>query len=238
MREWSGKFLMVYSGVLTIVFGATLLTGLSADSRVKQFDEISVHRINVVEPDGTLRMVISDRASFPGSFVKGKEIARADRKATGLLFLDDEGTEMGGLIFGGGKNKDGAVASNGHLSFDQYMQDQVFTIDAGESNGHRYSALVISDRGDYPITEAFEAAARIRALPPEQQRAAWLEFYKTHPGDQNRIILGRYDGSVLLRMKDTQERDRIVMKVDVNGQPTIQLLDEHGKVIGQLPPKQ
>ena len=32
--------------------------------------------LNVVEPDGTPRMIISSRARFPGSFVRNKEIAQ------------------------------------------------------------------------------------------------------------------------------------------------------------------
>jgi len=33
---------------------------------------------------------------------------------------------MGGLTFDGWKDKNGKIQNNGHLSFDQYMQDQVF----------------------------------------------------------------------------------------------------------------
>lgn len=64
-----------------------------AGSRKAAFDEIDVHRINIVEPDGTLRQVISDKAKFPGSFVNGKEIARPDRHDNGQLFLNGEGTK-------------------------------------------------------------------------------------------------------------------------------------------------
>jgi hypothetical protein len=32
-----------------------------------------VHRINIVEPDGTPRLIISDRAFFPGLIDHGKE---------------------------------------------------------------------------------------------------------------------------------------------------------------------
>ena len=57
------KSLTIYScAISTVVFGL-LLAG--AKSQPKQFDEISVHRINVTEPDGTLRMVISNKAQLP-----------------------------------------------------------------------------------------------------------------------------------------------------------------------------
>jgi hypothetical protein len=60
------RFLTIYSGLLTLVFAVTLLSGFSLRPKATTFDEISVRRINVIEPDGTLRMVISDHAKLPG----------------------------------------------------------------------------------------------------------------------------------------------------------------------------
>lgn len=229
------RFLEIYAGVLTAVFAVTVFGGF-ADSRKTAFDEIDVHRINVVEPDGTLRLVISDKAKFPGSFISGKEIARPDRHDTGLLFLNEEGTEMGGLTFDGWKDKNGVIQNNGHLSFDQYMQDQVFSLDAGQEGGKHYSVMNFTDRGDYSIMDAFDAKKRIDALPAEQREAEWKKFMETHPGDANRVVLGRArDKSAVLKMKDQQGRDRLVIKVAADGSPMIQFLDEGGKVTSQLP---
>lgn len=61
------------------------------------FDEINVHRINVLEPNGTLRMVISDHAKLPGIIVRGKE-QPFSRPQAGMIFYNDEGSENGGLI--------------------------------------------------------------------------------------------------------------------------------------------
>lgn len=228
-------FLAIYAGVLTAAFAITVFGGF-AESRRAAFEEIDVDRINIVEPDGTLRLIISDKAKFPGSFIKGKEIARPDRHDSGLLFLNEEGTEMGGLTFDGWKDKNGQVQNNGHLSFDQYMQDQVFSLDAGQEGGKHYSVINFTDRGDYSIMDAFEAKKRIDALPAEQRQAEWKKFTETHPGDANRIVLGRAaDTSAALKMKDTQGRDRLVIKVAANGSPSIQFLDEGGRVVSQLP---
>lgn len=229
------RFLEIYAGVLTAAFAITVLGGF-AESRKTMFDEVDVHRINIVEPDGTLRLVISDKARFPGSFVNGKEIARPDRHDTGLLFLNEEGTEMGGLTFDGWKDKNGEIENNGHLSFDQYMQDQVFSLDAGQEGGKHYSVINFTDRGDYSIMDAFEAKKRIDALPVEQRQAEWKKFMETHPGDANRIVLGRAaDTSAVLKMRDPQGRDRLVIRVAADGSPSIQFLDEGGRVVSQLP---
>jgi hypothetical protein len=229
------RFWEIYAGVLTAVFAITVLGGF-AGKRKPTFDEIDVRRINIVEPDGTLRLVISDKARFPGSFVNGKEIARPDRHDTGLLFLNQEGTEMGGLTFDGWRDKNGEIQNNGHLSFDQYMQDQVFSLDAGQEGGQHYSLMNFTDRGDYSIMDAFEAKKRIDALPTVQQQPEWKRFFETHTGDAHRIVLGRArDESAVLKMKDKQGRDRLVMQVAADGSAVIRFLDENGKVQSQLP---
>src|SRR5437016_5204010 len=105
----SQRFLTVYSGLVTLVFGVTVLCAFVMQPKKAAFEQIDVQRINLVEPDGKIRMVISDKARFPGSFIKGSESPRSDRKTTGIIFIDDDGTEMGGLIFGGTKDKDGKV---------------------------------------------------------------------------------------------------------------------------------
>jgi len=78
-------------------------------------------------------MIISDTAHGPGAIFKGKEYPHPDgRKVAGMIFYNDEGTENGGLIWGGNKGKDGKVSSHGHLSFDNYEQDQVMVIEGNQ----------------------------------------------------------------------------------------------------------
>lgn len=221
---------------MTAVFAVTVLGGFASTTK-PSFEKISVQRVNIVEPDGTLRMVLSGRARAPGLFIKGKEHPNEDRKTAGVLFFDDEGTENGGLIFGGMKDKNGKVESWGHLSFDQYNQDQVFSIGAGEENGHRRSGIALWDRGDYPITDALEASLRIQRLPAAQQEAEWRKFAASHPGDTQRAYLGRVgDRSVGVRLMDQNGHDRLRLRVNPDGSPVMQFLDASGKVTTQFPP--
>src|SRR5258708_31114538 len=74
----SHRFLTIYAGVLTVVFAVTILGGF-APSKKTVFEEITVQRVNIIEPDGTLRMVISDKALFPG--------IRGPTPSSGLLAL-------------------------------------------------------------------------------------------------------------------------------------------------------
>ncbi|PXA05828.1 hypothetical protein DD898_12855, partial [Staphylococcus pseudintermedius] len=100
---------------------------------------IDVQRINVREPDGTLRMVISDQTRFPGLILHGKEYPHP-RSRAGMLFYNNEGTEQGGLIFAGKQGADGNVSSGLSLSFDRYEQDQhrrVYPTDPARESGGR-----------------------------------------------------------------------------------------------------
>lgn len=238
MQKLSTRFLVIYSGVLTVVFAVTVLAGFAGRSKPARFDEINVGRINVVEPDGTLRLVISNRVQFPGAFVQGKEYERPDRRVTGMLFLDDEGTEDGGLTWAGSKDKNGKITTDGGLTFDQYLQDQVLAIDAGRDGDNRWSTISFWDRPDYSVTEEFDLDRKIRGLSQAERNTAWQKFSQSHPLPQKRVIIGRaQDNSSLLELKDPQGRDRIVLRVDSNGNPAVQILDAQGKVIGQLPQK-
>jgi hypothetical protein len=230
------RFLAIYSGILTVTFTITVLAGFATERKKSNFEEIDAQRINIVEPDGTLRMIISDKALWPGIFLKGKEHPHPNRKTAGMLFLNEEGTENGGLIFGGEKDKDGKVSGHGHLSFDAYEQDQIFSIDAGQAGGKQSSALTVVDRPDYPIGELIEVIDRIKDLPKEKQEAEISKFLGSHPAPHSRLYLGRADdSSVSLKLKDAEGHDRITLEVAPDGSPAIRFLDANGKVVSQLP---
>ncbi len=225
------KFLTVYSGALTLVLAVIALSAARAPKKAS-FDELTVQRINVVEPDGTLRLVIANRARWPGSYVKGVEKPR-DRSGTGLMFLDGEGTEMGALAWDGGSDK-GKGGSNGHLSFDRYQGDQMFVVNSGGSGDETQTTLGINDSFT-GIEKVLDEDQRIEKLPKDQQEAAYAKLNREFPFT-HRIELRRdTDKSAQILMKDTEGRNRIVLKVSPAGDPSIELLDEKGKAVGRLP---
>ena len=200
----ANRFLSIYAGVLTLVFlgGAVYATG----NHAKAMDEITVQRINIVEPDGTPRMVISNHAKLPGVLVHGKE-QPLDRPQAGLIFLNDEGSEIGGLIFGGRKDKDGKVRdSGGSLSFDRYEANQVVQLLGVDDSEDRLAGLMISDS---------PSGTDVR----------------------RRIWLGRGDdGAATLALLDGEGNKRIVMRVAESGESKISVLDPDGKTVKELLP--
>ncbi|MDA8350742.1 MAG: hypothetical protein M0038_18445 [Pseudomonadota bacterium] len=111
LRAWR-----IYGAISALAFVVIAISAFSIARHRRVFGTIDVQRINVVEPNGALRMVISDQARFPGAIVKGKQYP-FDRHTAGMIFYNSEGTENGGLIFGGRKQANGTVTSYGHLSF-------------------------------------------------------------------------------------------------------------------------
>jgi hypothetical protein len=232
----SPRFLVIYSSVLTLVFAATVLGGF-AMLRNARFGIITARRINIVEPDGTVRLTISNRADFPGGWIHKKESPRPDRReAAGMLFMSEEGTEQGGLIWGASQLPDGTIENHGHLSLDQYEENQIFALDAGQEGKDKFSRITITDQGDYPVEEKRKAEDRIGRLPAEKQDDAWGEFFATHRHDVNRLVLGRApDGSVGLSLRDASGKARILLNVQSDGKSVLQFLDESGKVVSEFP---
>lgn len=140
-----GQLLSIYSAALSTTLAVVMLTSAASHSS-KSFDEIRVHRIDVVEPDGTLRMIISNRSRLPGVIVKGKEAPPSDRPQAGMIFYNDEGSENGGLIFGGRRNEKGEVVdSGGSLSFDKYGANQIVQLAGVDDKTDRFAGLAVSD---------------------------------------------------------------------------------------------
>jgi hypothetical protein len=251
------RFLAVYSGVLTLAFIATVVFALSrgdlSPRRVRAaeqlssqslssqtYDQITVHRINVVEPDGTPRLIISDKAEFPGEFFRGKEMSRPDRsQSAGMLFMNDEGTENGGLIFDGYQSPDGKFHSHGHLSFDEYEQDQTLALETSQDGDDRESGYQINDNGPALFTpDLYAALQKLRAMPdgPEKDKAR-AEFAAKYPISLSpRARLMRLaDKSCQFRLYDSEGRTRIMLRVDADGTPSMQFLDAGGKVTQEWP---
>jgi hypothetical protein len=201
----SARFLAIYSATLTLVFAVTLLSGFSFGNKPSVFDEINVRRINVVEPDGTLRIVISDRAKLPGIIVRGKE-QPFPRPYAGMLFYNDEGSENGGLVFGGHRNDKGEVIdSGGSLSFDKYNANQIVQLIGVDDKEDRFSGLRVTDS-------------------------------VTGTDNRRRIWIGRdEDGTARVNLMDANGKKRILIEVKADGTPSLSFLDANGKVISQLP---
>src|SRR5687768_4589981 len=122
------RLLKAYALISTIAFGTLLVAAFRQQEQKQRFGEIDVERINIVEPDGKLRMVISNRPRSIGPIYKGKPFGYAGGTRPGMIFFNDEGTENGGLTFNGRREPNGTFSSSLGMSFDQFNQDQIVVL--------------------------------------------------------------------------------------------------------------
>jgi hypothetical protein len=218
-----------------VVFGGLSIaafTKVNADQKPR-FKEIDVERINIVEPNGLVRMTISDAAHAPGWVIGGK-FYPGRPKTAGMIFYNDEGEENGGLIFGGMKDKDGNIQSGGHLSFDQYQQDRVINLDYSEYNGVRKGGLQINDMPVLSMAEMMPKYDAIKELPKDNQDSAYMALRRQYGGGE-RAYIGRIrDKSSVVRLSDASGKARIQLTVDSAGAASIEFLDANGKVTKRI----
>ena len=145
-----------------------------AQQRKARFTEVDVERINVVEPDGRLRMVISNRPRSIGPIYKGKPFGYPGGSRPGIIFFNDEGSENGGLGFSAGRRPDGTYRASSQLAFDQFEQDQILYLNYSDDNGQRRMGLHVVDRADVNIYDWVAKRDSINKLPNGPEKTAAL----------------------------------------------------------------
>lgn len=232
MKVNANRLLAAWAGALTIGLGVVALTG-ATDTRSRKFDVIDVQRINVREPDGTLRMVVSNREQFPGLIMKGEEF-KHDRGAAGIVFFNDEGSENGGLAFAGRRLDDGSVEHFVHLSMDRFEEDQVAVLNHIESGDAYQAGLTINDRSSESAIESIRRLQDVDSMDELEREALVAELGE---GFAERVFLGRRgEGEALVVLRDGQGRPRLRLAVQEDGASSIEFLDDQGQVSGSITP--
>lgn len=226
-------YLQAYCLIITLFIGSLLVMGFSGSQKQK-FVEIDVERINIVEKDGKLRMVISNQERQHPGIVNGKIIKRDGPRPPGMIFFNHLGDEMGGLVFG----ENGGNGHFGSLTWDKVRNDQTIGFRHLEGNNGTYeTGLAMWQQPNIPgdvMVEKFLDTRKITNLAERQ--AATQKLIDSGEYTANRLFLGkRRDNSSELLMSDIKGKPRIRMQVAPDGTPKLQFLDEAGKVIYSLP---
>ncbi len=230
-------------GVVAVVLvrsfrGAGPGSATAGDDAVTRFDEITVRRLNVIEPDGKPRVVISSQSRMPNAIWNGKEYSHRSHGGGGFLFFNDDGTEAGGMGFTAGRTEQGFGAQT-NLNFDQYQQDNTLQLIYNDDNGRRYAGLVVKDRPDTSLLPALELIDELSRAGSDAERArltARLKQLESElaPGTAQRVFAGKEFGAALVRLADPQGRPRLVLRVDETGEAGIDLLDAGGAVVNRI----
>ena len=237
------RLLKGYALVVTVLLGTLSIAAFRQSSQKTRFTEIDVERINIVEPNGALRMVISNRPRSIGPIYKGKPFGYEGGGRPGIIFFNDEGTENGGLTFTGRKREDGTYSSSVGMSFDQFNQDETLTLRYTDENGRKASAITIADRDNTrDIYDLVMQRDSINKMTDSTARNAALQRL-LGPRDgvplaATRVYLGRdRSKAAVLNLYDPNGKPRVRLKVDSLGSASLEFLDEQGAVTARMPEK-
>jgi hypothetical protein len=250
------RFLKLYAGVMTLAVGVMSVAAFSRGAPTQlgavqgtraKFDEIDVERINVREPNGNYRMVISNRPRSIGPIYKNKPFGYEGGGRPGIIFFNDEGTENGGLTFTGsscvnGKTAEGQTCRPGeayragtHMSFDQFNSDQVLNFDYADRQGQRTTGISVLDRATFDIYDmVMQRDSILKIADTVARNAAMARLVAPRNGvplAAQRMFIGKDPAkSAVLNLSDPNGKTRLRLVVDSLGAARIEFLDAAGKV--------
>jgi hypothetical protein len=220
--------------------GALVLAGLTGAAfrqpsiPRQKFDEIDVERINVVEKDGRVRLVIANSERQAATVVDGRVILPNRKRDAGLIFFNDEGDEDGGMTWSG-RTENGSPRATAGLSFDQFKQDETVTLRYSQSGDVREAGLTIADRPRASIA----VAAQMNDAKTEEDRARVRQKLVDSGaiGSRKRVFAGKdQSGTAKVALSDGSGTPRLVLSVDQDGSAKVEFLDKDGKVTRTLKP--
>ena len=231
------RFLRAYAIVTSVILTILCAAAFRQATRPSNLGEINVERINVVDADGTLRLVIANKDRMHPGVMDGKVIDRP-RPVAGMIFFNDQGDEVGGLTYTG-REAEGSRRANAGLMFDQLKQDQTIGLSYSESNGQRTAGFHVWDRSDTRLSELIEKLNVANKIEDRTKREAELAAIRAvAPAGPRRVFLGKTpDRAASMSLSDDAGRPRLRLTVDASGNPRIEFLDEQGNVVRVLAEK-
>jgi hypothetical protein len=208
-----------------------LLLALGHLLRQQQRRELTAERINIVEPNGQLKMVISGTQRQHPGMLSGRPLPARERGA-GLTFFNEAGDECGGLLYNGNEREASMVYSVDQFRNDQLMQLQ-YSQRAGAGRVVRSYGLKLWDRNDdFPLALELAYLDSLRVLrDTAAYRQGLAQLVASNRLGAERLFLGKAtNGETGLFLRDSQGRVRLKIYIDAHDQPVMQLLDATGKL--------
>ena len=232
--------------VATSLGVTVLLSSAFKEKGNTKFKEIDVERINIVEKDGTVKMVITNVDRFPNGkeIINNRPTNENRKKRSGMLFFNEEGIECGGFIYDGQK-KGNEHSSGLSLTYDQYDGDQVMQLLTQDYNrGDKRvvsSSLVFNDRAvKESQLKSIEIAKELEELykrDPEAMQKKLSEYEKQGVlGGTTRVMLGKSKSlNNGLFLFDDKGNPKAMFYVDKENKAKLDFYDDQGKVIASFP---
>lgn len=232
--------------IATAIGTVVLANSAFKKSGNQRFSEIDVERINIIENDGTVKMIITNVDKFPNGTTKinGRNTNETRKKRSGMLFFNEDGIECGGFIYDGEKKENGH-SSGLSLTYDQYNGDQVMqllTQDYQEGDKrHVSSSLVFNDRPSKETqernAEISKELAALRKEDPKLMQQKYKEYEEQGLiGGAPRVMLGKTRSQNNgLFLFDDKGMPKAMFYVDKNNTAKLDFYDDKGEVIASFP---
>jgi hypothetical protein len=214
----------------------------------EKFDEIDVGRINVVDKNGVIKLVIASNNKIRQDS-QNDNVNKDEFKASGILFRNEEGEECGSLIYSGKKTKNGQNA-DASLTFDQYNQDQNLVLMHKEAVDSLESSiddgLMIIQRPDYKkVAEEYKTYEKLDnlSLPKEKIDSIKIDYGNKDIISRRRLFIGTKRGvkdnkafnETGLFIKSNGGANKIGIFVDKENIPHLEVYGADGKtVVGSI----
>lgn len=194
--------------------------------------EITTERLNIVGKEGNKYIVLSNPDKQALATINGKPVnpEKMERNVAGLLFFNEEGDEIGGLVYG-----IDSTDSYQLLTFDQRKNDQIMALRKDEyledGRWKKQYGLLLQERSEKQIDIIMSELNAIGKISDSLLREKKLsDFYNSSENlAPQRLFIGRtYSENVGLYLMDKDNKPRLQLYVDKAGKPHIESFDEEG----------
>ena len=200
----------------------------------KIIPELTTERLNIVGNDGNKYIVLSSPEKQALATIKCKPInpEETERNVAGLLFFNEEGDEVGGLVFG-------IDSTNSYqlLTFDQRKNDQIMALRKDEyledGTWKKQYGLTLQERAEKQSNVIISELNAINKIADSLEREQKLHEFYANPKNlaPQRLFMGRtYSEKVGLYLMDKDNKPRLQIYLDKEGEPQIESFDKKGNI--------
>lgn len=172
---------------------------------------------------------------YPVSMIEREHFA-------GMIFFNEEGDEIGGLVFNSAQLPDGRKFGAGHLSFDRYNDNQVINLEHKENiHGSIKSGITFYDRtgnGSFGKNLDLIEEYKYQNISDDRKKEIIEEIRKMKKNRDlgvERVFLGSDNEIPQLTMKDVMGNERIKLFIDSTNVAKLHFYNEKGVLIGEIP---
>ena len=177
--------LILLSAICVLVFYQFITNSLNENKSGK---ELTVHTLKVINREtGKPVMILSD--SLPDPIVHGKEVPRIF-KTSGMLYFDNEGNEVGGLV-------QPKIDMKQSMFTMDYDNTDAFSIFKQQTDSTWRMGLVMFDKNTSEEFETKGSGGTPRIIMANDNKDAVLILRDTEGRDRILLMVDKYDNPVI-----------------------------------------